>query len=145
MFFSSSHFITPDAASSPNALPPASEIALTIWTLFTGFSRSVSRVPGAPPRTSTPPVVPSLKRIAVHPVGRSLSVTLPTLTPSTAVSVMLSAAGFANAAAFGSAVAVDCAVRPLLAASAMSARNAAFWAMSSFSPQVRRSNGFYSA
>ena len=42
---------------------PTAMMALTIWTLLTGSSRSVSRVPGAPPRSSTLPVVPSLKRI----------------------------------------------------------------------------------
>ena len=31
-----------------------STIACTCWTQLTGLSRSVSRVPGAPPRTSTP-------------------------------------------------------------------------------------------
>jgi hypothetical protein len=40
--------------------------------------------------------------MTVHPVGRSDSVKWPTLIPSTAVNVMLSPAGFANAAAFGS-------------------------------------------
>jgi hypothetical protein len=42
--------------------------------------------------------------MAVQPVGRSARVKWPTLIPSTAVSVMLSAAGFAKAAAFGSGV-----------------------------------------
>ena len=41
-------------------------------------------VPGAPPRTSTPPTAPDSVRITVHPVGRSLSVWCPTLTPWTA-------------------------------------------------------------
>ena len=59
-----------------------------------------------PPRTSTAPVVSSFNNTTVHPVGRSANVKCPTLTPSTAVSVALSAAGFANVAAFESA-AVD--------------------------------------
>jgi hypothetical protein len=47
---------------------------LTICTELVGFSTSVSRVPGAPPRTSTPPVVSSFKMTTVQPVGRSLKV-----------------------------------------------------------------------
>ena len=45
---------TPDAASSPKADPPDSTSASTAGTSRPGASRSVSRVPGAPPRTSTP-------------------------------------------------------------------------------------------
>src|SRR5437899_2602563 len=56
--------------------------------MFNGCSRSVSRVPGAPPRCETPPVAPGPStRITVHPVGRSASVWWPTLSPSTVVSV----------------------------------------------------------
>ncbi len=64
----------PDRASRPNALPPDSEIANTCWTRLIGFSRSVSAVAGAEPRTSNPAVTPASARIAVHPVGRSVSV-----------------------------------------------------------------------
>ena len=38
-------------------------------------------MPGAPPRTSTPPVVPSCARIAVQPVGRSRQREVPDLDP----------------------------------------------------------------
>ena len=48
------YFITPLAASSPKALPPANTIACTCSTRLDGSSRSVSRVPGADPRTATP-------------------------------------------------------------------------------------------
>ena len=40
----------PVAASSPNALPPARTMAFTLSTMLEGSSRSVSRVPGDPPR-----------------------------------------------------------------------------------------------
>ena len=54
---------------------PASTIALTLSTMFAGSSRSVSRVPGAPPRCDTPPTAPSPSTsITVQPVGRSESV-----------------------------------------------------------------------
>ena len=45
--------ITPDAASSPKAEPPESTSASTLSTSRSGASRSVSRVPGAPPMTCT--------------------------------------------------------------------------------------------
>src|SRR4051812_40174336 len=81
--------MTPDAESSPKALPPDNTIACAIWTRFTGFSKSVSRVAGADPLTSTPAVTPASARITVQPVGRSASVWCPTLMPRTAVSVWL--------------------------------------------------------
>src|SRR6185295_13749769 len=62
-------------------------IALTFCTWFTGLRRSVSRVPGAPPRTSTLATAPASVRITVQPVGRSVRVKWPTLTPGTAVRV----------------------------------------------------------
>ncbi|CAF4270535.1 unnamed protein product, partial [Adineta steineri] len=65
------HRTTPDAASSPNTLPPAKTIALTIFTVLIGSRRSVSRVPGADPRTSTPPTHVVLHSMTVHPVARS--------------------------------------------------------------------------
>ena len=87
MFFSSRYRTMPLRASRPNALPPESEIAKICCTRFTGFRRSVSADAGAAPRTSTPAVAPPSTRIAVQPVGRSVRVKWPTLTPGTAVSV----------------------------------------------------------
>lgn len=66
--------MTPVAASRPKALPPASITACTFSTMLTGLSRSVSRVPGAAPRTSTPPVAPASAMMTVQPVGRRVSV-----------------------------------------------------------------------
>jgi hypothetical protein len=74
MLCSSSQRTVPVAASRPNALPPASTIALTLSTMLSGFSRSVSRVPGAPPRCDTPPTTSPSARMTVQPVGRSVSV-----------------------------------------------------------------------
>ena len=54
--------ITPSAAASPKALPPVSSTACTRSTWLRGSSRSVSRVPGPPPRTSTPPTAPAAGR-----------------------------------------------------------------------------------
>ena len=52
----------------------------------------MSRVPGAPPRTSTPATTPSAPvRITVQPVGRSVSVWWPTVRPATAVSPLAAA------------------------------------------------------
>jgi hypothetical protein len=67
--FSSSQRITPSAAARPKALPPVSRIA-SIWrTVFIGSSRSVSRVPGPPPRTSTAATAPPGTRTTVQPVA----------------------------------------------------------------------------
>ena len=58
------------------------------WTSLTsavGRSRSVSRVPGAPPRTSQPPTAPDSQRTTVQPVAESTSVWCPTRMPSTSV------------------------------------------------------------
>ena len=68
-------------------------MACTICTRLPGRSRSVSRVAGAAPRTSTPAVAPASARITVQPVGRCASVKWPTLMPGTAVSVLLALAG----------------------------------------------------
>ena len=57
------------------------------WTIFDGLSRSVSRVAGAAPRTSTLAVAPDSISTTVQPVGRSVSVKWPTLMPGIAVSV----------------------------------------------------------
>ena len=54
--------------------------------MFIGSSKSVSRVPGAAPRTSTPPTAPLSTSTTVQPVGRSESVKCPTLMPGIAVS-----------------------------------------------------------
>ena len=62
--------MTPEAASKPNALPPDNKMALTACTVFSGWSRSVSRVPGADPRTSTPATAGLSKSTTVQPVGR---------------------------------------------------------------------------
>src|SRR6185437_9228491 len=77
--------MTPLAVSKPNALPPESTMAFTRSTVLIGLSRSVSRVPGAEPRTSTPPIAPWSNRTTVQPVGRRLSVKCPTRTPSISV------------------------------------------------------------
>ena len=50
---------TPVATSRPNALPPDKNTAWTCWTRLTGSSTSVSTVPGADPRTSTPATAPA--------------------------------------------------------------------------------------
>src|SRR5579871_1959615 len=97
MLCSSRYRITPLAASSPKALPPERRMACAFSTAFVGDSRSVSRVPGAEPRTSTPAVAPASHKITVHPVGRSLSVWCPTLNPGT--SVMEPPWGIASSAA----------------------------------------------
>ena len=63
---------SPVAASRPNALPPARTIALTLSTMLSGSRRSVSRVPGAPPRCDTPPTrvaVDEHDRAAGRPFG----------------------------------------------------------------------------
>ena len=73
--------ITPDAASSPNALPPASTTAWIRSTRLRGSRRSVSRVPGAPPRTSTPATAPSSQTTTVHPVAAVSSWACPTRRP----------------------------------------------------------------
>ena len=62
---------TPSATARPNALPPVSTTALTRSTRLRGSSRSVSRVPGAPPRTSTPATAPaSGASTTVQPVSQ---------------------------------------------------------------------------
>ena len=68
--------IVPSAAASPKALPPESTTAWTRSTVFSGSSRSVSRVPGAEPRTSTPATAPSRARTTVHPVGQAIELML---------------------------------------------------------------------
>src|SRR5262245_32153608 len=77
--------MTPAAVSNPKALPPERTIACTLSTVLIGFRRSVSRVPGAEPRTSTPATAPVSYRTTVQPVGLRDSVKCPTLIPSTSV------------------------------------------------------------
>src|SRR5215469_13644746 len=64
-------------------------MACTCWTELMGLSRSVSRVPGAAPRTSTPATAPASQSTAVHPVGRCWEVKWPTLMPRTSVRLRL--------------------------------------------------------
>src|SRR5699024_7915917 len=66
-------------------LPPHSSTALGPLTRLPGRSRSVSRVPGAAPRTSTPPTVSGGQSTAVTPVRASRSSTWPTVMPRTSV------------------------------------------------------------
>ena len=62
---------------------------------LTGASRSVSRVPGAEPRTSTPATAPSSPQsTTVQPVAACTSVEWPTIRPATSVSVPFSFTGF---------------------------------------------------
>ena len=62
-------------------------MASTSLTMFTGASRSVSRVPGPPPRTSTPPTVPRGGTTTVVPVSqpRPRRWWCPTAMPATSV------------------------------------------------------------
>ena len=75
---SSRNRTTPSAAARPNALPPVRSTACTSSTSIPGRRRSVSRVPGAPPRTSPDPTVPGGHSTTVHPVSPSGSVAFPT-------------------------------------------------------------------
>ncbi len=78
---SSSQPITPSAAARPKALPPVRSTASTCSTSMPGRSRSVSRVPGAPPRTSPDPTVPGGQSTTVQPVRPTGSVQCPTRIP----------------------------------------------------------------
>jgi len=53
-----------------------------------GRARSISRVPAAEPRISTPPTVPSGQRMTVQPVHPFVSVPCPTRNPEMAVSIV---------------------------------------------------------
>src|SRR5512136_1178733 len=81
--------MTPAAASRPNAEPPASSTAWTFCTRCIGRSRSVSRVPGAPPRWSTPPTAPFTHSTTVQPVRARSSPAWPTWIPGTSVMAFL--------------------------------------------------------
>src|SRR5579859_4190747 len=75
--------VTPAAASSPKALPPVSRMACTSCIMQSGSSRLVSRVAGAPPRTSTAPTAGATQRTTVQPVAASRSLSWPTRMPGT--------------------------------------------------------------
>ena len=75
--------MTPSAAASPKADPPLSTTASTRSTNRAGSSSAVSRVAGAPPRTSPDPTVPDGAHTTVTPV--SGPVQWPTRIPGTAV------------------------------------------------------------
>src|SRR5919106_159244 len=93
---SSSHRITPSAAARPNALPPVRRTPCTSSTSRPGWRRSVSRVPGAPPRTSPEPIVPGGGRTTVQPVNPTGSVQCPTRSPAITCGSRPSAAGNAS-------------------------------------------------
>ena len=60
--------MTPEAASRPKALPPVKRMAWACPTSRPGRMASVSRVPGANPRTSTPAGAPAGHSTTVQPV-----------------------------------------------------------------------------
>ncbi len=65
--------MAPHAASNPKAEPPESMTPCTSCTVLDGFSKSVSRVAGAAPRTSTPHTAPAGATTNVQPVPREAS------------------------------------------------------------------------
>jgi hypothetical protein len=71
------HVITPPADARPNALPPAKTSPWISETRLPGVKTPVSRVPGAPPRTSTAAVVPAGGKMTVQPVRPTESVQCP--------------------------------------------------------------------
>src|SRR5919106_1403082 len=75
----------PPSAVCAAIIAPVPSTAFTSCTSMPGRSRSVSRVPGAPPRTSPDPTVPGGQSTTVHPVRPTGSVQWPTRIPSTAV------------------------------------------------------------
>src|SRR3712207_345873 len=83
--FSSRKRTTPSAAERPKALPPVSRRPWVPLTAPMGPRRSVSRVPGEEPRTSTPTTAPSgsSNMTTVQPVRPSPAVAWPTSTPGT--------------------------------------------------------------
>src|SRR5437762_897314 len=77
--------MTPAAASSPYAEPPARRMASTCSTRCAGSSRASSRVPVARPTTCTPHRKAALiPRTTVHPVAPTTSVAWPTASPQPA-------------------------------------------------------------
>ena len=75
--------MTPAAASSPNALPPVKRIPSIASIEAVGASNASSRVPGDPPRTSTPQTARAGNRSTVQPVAATGSSADPTSTPGT--------------------------------------------------------------
>src|ERR671913_175113 len=68
----------PGTPASPNAPPPVSSTAETLSTWAWGWSRSVSRVPGPPPRTLAAATFPGGGTTTVQPVSPTGSVQCPT-------------------------------------------------------------------
>src|SRR5947209_3746971 len=81
--------MTPSAAANPNALPPARTIAFAWSTSVPGRQRSISRVAGADPRTSTPTTAPASQRTTVTPVSASRSPACPATMPGTSQTELL--------------------------------------------------------
>ncbi|BAF55429.1 hypothetical protein cgR_2421 [Corynebacterium glutamicum R] len=77
--------ITPSAAANPNAEPPHNTTACACCTELCGSRRSVSLVPGPPPRTSTPANAPLGAMTTEQPV--SPFVTWPKRKPGTSISI----------------------------------------------------------
>src|SRR6202051_652520 len=77
--------VTPSAAARPNTDPPASTTACARPMRFSGARASVSRVPGPPPRTSTPAGQSLAHASTVTPVCTRSSVACPTAKPGTSV------------------------------------------------------------
>ena len=77
--------VTPSAAASPNTAPPDNTTACARPTRFSGARVSVSRKPGAPPRTSTPAGQSAAQSTVVTPVRAASSVAWPTDRPGTSV------------------------------------------------------------
>ena len=125
-FFSSRYRRTPSPLERPNRLPPERAMPWICSAIFVGFSRSVSRVAGAAPRTSTPAVAPPSINTTVQPVGRAVRVWWPTLMPGTAVRV-----------AFCAAAGVDACTTPPIVWSAPTSRQRRFGEPGRSSPELR--------
>ena len=82
---SRSQRMTPSVDDRPKAEPPERQIASIASTRHDGSSRSVSRVPGAPPRTSTEATDGRSHSTTLTPERRRWSSSLPTRMPSTSV------------------------------------------------------------
>ncbi len=74
--------MTPAVASRPNMLPPVSRTAFACSIRVPGRRPSVPRVPGPPPRTSTPATAPAGVSTIVQPVFPRASLQWPTVTPA---------------------------------------------------------------
>ena len=72
--FGASQRTTPSAAARPKTEPPESTTACACSTRFAGASKSVSRVQGPDPRTSTPATAPSGQTATVTPLAAAVSV-----------------------------------------------------------------------